>query len=158
MQRHAARHARRARSCIVVHFTCPLVALRFETCPLVALRFEGTFHVFDNELAKTFHFCAVGIFHVFVYYYNYAGQTSIRVRRRVMDLRAGLDGGGVGNTLAVLSSPRRPKMCVKPRSTACPHSVCPAEKIHVLHKGAHFRLSLIAPLRRTFLDFFPHCI
>ena len=40
------RNARRARSCIVVHFTCPLVALRF----------EGTFHVF--ALAKTFHFCA----------------------------------------------------------------------------------------------------
>ena len=47
VQRHAARrNARRARSCIVVHFTCPLVAQRF----------EGTFHVF--ALAKTFHFCA----------------------------------------------------------------------------------------------------
>ena len=28
------------------------------TCPLVALRFEGTFHVFAKVLAKTFHFCA----------------------------------------------------------------------------------------------------
>ena len=45
------RNARRARSCIVVHFTCPLVALRF----------EGTFHVFTNFLVKTFHFCADNI-------------------------------------------------------------------------------------------------
>ena len=48
------------------------------TCPLVALRFEGTFHVFVNKLAKTFHFCAVGISHMFVYDDNYVGQTSIR--------------------------------------------------------------------------------
>ena len=44
--------------------------------------FEGTFHVFAKVLAKTFHFCAVGISHVFVYDDNYAGQTSIRVERR----------------------------------------------------------------------------
>ncbi len=31
---------------------------RHFTCPLVALRFEGTFHVFANVLAKTFHFSA----------------------------------------------------------------------------------------------------
>ena len=46
--RAPSRHARRARSCIVVHFTCPLVAERF----------KSTFHVFANVLAKTFHFCA----------------------------------------------------------------------------------------------------
>ena len=66
--------------------------------------FEGTFHVFANVLAKTFHFCAVGTSYMFVYYYNYAGQTSIRVRRRVMDLRAGLDGGDAGNTCCIIKS------------------------------------------------------
>ena len=54
--------------------------------------------------AKTFHFCAVGIFHVFVYDDNYAGQTSIRVRRRVMDLRADLDKGAAGNTCCIVKA------------------------------------------------------
>ena len=40
-----------------------------------------------------------------------AGQASMRVRRRVMDLRAILDNGDEGNTLAVLSSPRCSKAC-----------------------------------------------
>ncbi len=35
-----------------------------------------------------------------------AGQASMRVRRRVMDLRAILDNGDEGNTLAVLSISR----------------------------------------------------
>ena len=52
------RNARRARSCIVVHFTCPLVALRI----------EGTFHVFANVLAKTFHFCAADIHSLTAHY------------------------------------------------------------------------------------------
>ena len=90
--------------------------------------------------AKTFHFCAVGLSYVFVYDDNYAEQASIRVRRRVMDLRADLDKGAAGNTLAVLSRRIRAKACVKTRSTACPHSACPAEKIHVRSGTAHFRL------------------
>ena len=56
--RAPSRHARRARSCSVVHFTCPLVALRF----------EGTFHVFANVLAKTFHFCAADIYSLTAHY------------------------------------------------------------------------------------------
>ena len=51
-----------------------------------------------------------------------AGQALLRVRRRAMDLRAGLDGGGAGCPIAVLSSPRRSKMCVKTRPHACPYS------------------------------------
>ena len=53
-----SRHARRARSCIVVHFTCSFVAERF----------KSTFHVFDNELAKTFHFCAADIHSLTAHY------------------------------------------------------------------------------------------
>ena len=96
VQRHAARHVCDAPLCgrTSKHFTCPLVALRF----------EGTFHVFANVLAKTFHFCAVGISHMFVYDDNYAGQTSIRVRRRVMDLRADLDKGAAGNTCCIVKA------------------------------------------------------
>ena len=51
----------------------------------------------------TFHFCAVGISHMFVYDDNYAGQTSIRVRRRAMDLRADLDKGAAGNTCRLIT-------------------------------------------------------
>ena len=101
--------------------------------------FEGTFHIFANVLAKTFHFCAVGIFHVFVYDDNYAGQTSIRVHRRAMDLRADLDKGAAGCPIAVLSRRICAKACVKTRPTACPHSVCPAEKIHVRSRRTHLR-------------------
>ena len=66
-----------------------------------ALRAHFTFLPFK---AKTFHFCAVGIFHVFVYDDNYAGQTSIRVHRRVMDLRADLDKGAAGNTCCIVKA------------------------------------------------------
>ena len=85
-----------------------------------------------------------GISHVFVYEDNYAGQTSIRVHRRVMDLRADLDKGAAGNTLAVLSRRIRAKACVKTRSTACPHSACPAEKNIASEAAEHFyRFSLL---------------
>ncbi len=112
-----------------------------------ALRAHFTFLPFKS---KTFHFCAVGIFHVFVYDDNYAGQTSIRVHRRVMDLRVDLDKGAAGNTLAVLSRRICAKACVKTRPTACPHSACPAEKIRVRSGTAPFCLSLIAVPRRTY--------
>ena len=67
-----------------------------------------------------------------------------------MDLRADLDKGAAGCPITVLSRRICAKACVKPRPTACPHSACPAEKIHVRSKGAHFRLSLVVPLRRSF--------
>ena len=54
--------------------------------------------------AKTFHFCAVDISYMFVYDDNYAGQTSIRVRRRAMDLRADLDKGAAGNTCCIVKA------------------------------------------------------
>ena len=54
--------------------------------------------------AKTFHFCAVGLSYVFVYDDNYAEQASIRVRRRVMDLRADLDKGAAGNTCCIVKA------------------------------------------------------
>ena len=112
-----------------------------------ALRAHFTFLFYE---AKTFHFCAVGISHVFVYDDNYAGQALLRVRRRAMDLRADLDKGAAGCPIAVL--PRRicAKACVKTRPTACPHSACPAEKIRVRSGTALFCLSLIAVPRRTY--------
>ena len=68
---------------------------------LCGLRAHFTFLLCE---AKTFHFCAVGTSYVFVYYYNYAGQTSIRVRRRVMDLRADLDKCAAGNTCCIVKA------------------------------------------------------
>ena len=115
-------------------------------CGSMSLRAHFTFLPCE---AKTFHFCAVGISHVFVYDDNYAGQTSIRVHRRAMDLRADLDKGDADNTLAVLSRRICAKACVKTRHPACTQSVCPAEKIHIRSKGAQVRLSLVVPLRRT---------
>ena len=103
-----------------------------------------------NSAAGSLYILPFATSYVFVYDDNYAGQTSIRAHRRVMDLRAGLDDGGAGNTLAVLSSPRRPKMCVKPRSTACPHSACPAEKIRVRSGGGPDGANVILPPRRTY--------
>ena len=45
-----------------------------------------------------------GTSYVFVYDGNYAGQMSIRVRRRAMDLRADLDKGAAGNTCCIVKA------------------------------------------------------
>ena len=55
--------------------------------------------------------------------------------------------------LVVLSRRICAKACVKTRSTACPHSVCPAEKIHVLRRRTS--LTLIDFVRRGRRSYLP---
>ena len=135
-------------------FDYPSGDIVYQTAPQAAAAFRRScfrlpFTIL-NSAAGSLYILPFATSYVFVYDDNYAGQTSIRVHRRVMDLRADLDKGAAGNTLAVLSRRIRAKACVKTRPTACPHSACPAEKIHVRSKGAHFRLSLVVSLRRSF--------
>ncbi len=103
-----------------------------------------------NSAAGSLYILPFATSYVFVYDDNYAGQTSIRVHRRAMDLRALLDNRGEGCPIAVLSSPRCPKACVKTRPTACPHSAYPAEKIRVRSGGGSDGENVIPPPRRTY--------
>ena len=65
-------------------------------------------------------------------------------------MRADLDKGAAGCPIAVLSRRICAKACVKTRPTACPHSVCPAEKIRVRSGGGSDGANVILPPRRTY--------
>ena len=58
----------------------------------------------SNSAAGNLYILPFGTSYVFVYEDNYAGQTSIRVHRRAMDLRADLDKGVAGNTCCIVKA------------------------------------------------------
>ena len=71
--------------------------------PALRVQCHAAFTI-SNSAAGSRCILPFGTSYVFVYEDNYAGQTSIRVHRRAMDLRADLDKGAASNTCCIVKA------------------------------------------------------